>query len=275
VNGVAVGIEPNYDFAKIHPAEAKVCVKAYGLIQKHYNPYRVKGPMKRTNPKKGIDEDPKWVEISWDEALDIFAKKLLEVRKKGIIDENGYPRVAIAEGSDGVCPSYYGTLPALFGGLSVALGFPEGVWGPTDFTVAQGGGVKCYHTEHLLGELWHKAFTCAPDSTLCRYLIAFGKNDNASSGVVGVRRHAEARVKGLKRVQIEAHLSVTGATSDEWIPIKPETDHAFLYAMIHIALHEMDWRKACDIEFLKKMTNSPYLVAPNGYFLRDKETKNL
>ena len=47
VNGVAVGIEPNYDLAKIHPADAKVCVKAYGLIQKHYNPHRVKAPMRR------------------------------------------------------------------------------------------------------------------------------------------------------------------------------------------------------------------------------------
>jgi len=273
VNGVAVGIAPNTDFAQIHPAEAKVCVKAYGLIQKHYNPNRVKSPMKRTNPKKGMDEDPKFVEITWDEALDLIAKKLLEVRKKGLVDENGYPRVCFVEGSDGVGPSYYGTLPVLFGALGQALGGPPGIWGPVDFTLGQGGGVKCYHTEHLLGELWHKAFTCAPDTPLCRYVIAFGKNDNASSGVVGVRRHAEARARGYKRVQVEPHLSVTGATCDEWIPIKPETDHAFLYAMLHVVLHEMDWRKVCDIEFLKKMTNSPYLVAPNGYFLRDDVTK--
>ncbi len=71
---------------------------------------------------------------------------------------------------------------------------------------------------------------------------------------------------------MEPHLSVTGAVSDEWIPIKPETDHAFLYAMLHVILHELDWRKACDLPFLKTMTNSPYLVAPDGYFLRDTIT---
>ena len=40
-----------------------------------YNPYRVKTPLMRTNPEKGLDVD-KWKEITWDEALDITAKEL-------------------------------------------------------------------------------------------------------------------------------------------------------------------------------------------------------
>lgn len=273
INGIAVGIEPNYDFVNIHPAEAKVCVKAYGLIQKLYNPHRVKTPMKRTNFKKGRDEDPGWVEISWDEAFDIFTRKLLEVREKGLRDENGYPRIVFAEGADGVCPGSYGTMPVLLGGRSITMKPPPRVWGPVDITMAQGGGMKCYHTEHLLGELWHRSFVCAPDTPLCQYDIAFGKNDDTSSGVVGVRRYADARVRGFKRVQVEPHLSITGASADEWIPIKPGTDHSFLYAMIRVVLYETDWQKTCDVDFLKRMTNSPYLVAPNGYFLRDRDTK--
>ena len=65
-------------------------------------------------------------------------------------------------------------------------------------------------------------------------------------------RHADARVRGYKRIQVEPHLSATGAVSDEWIPIKPKTDAAFMYAMIHVILHEIDWRSAIDVEFLKK-----------------------
>jgi len=30
-----------------------------------YNPYRVKVPLMRTNPEKGPDIDPGWVEITW------------------------------------------------------------------------------------------------------------------------------------------------------------------------------------------------------------------
>ena len=41
-----------------------------------YNPYRVKTPLKRTNPQKGPDIDPGLVEISWEEAIDTVAKRL-------------------------------------------------------------------------------------------------------------------------------------------------------------------------------------------------------
>ena len=57
-DGVATEVEPNFCAAEVHPGGGKVCVKAYGLVQKTYNPHRVSTPMKRTNPKKGRDEDP-------------------------------------------------------------------------------------------------------------------------------------------------------------------------------------------------------------------------
>ena len=37
-NGVAVRIEPNLDIGSAHPAYGRVCVKAYGLIQKDLQP---------------------------------------------------------------------------------------------------------------------------------------------------------------------------------------------------------------------------------------------
>ena len=52
-DGVATRIESNYDIKDEHPGAGRVCVKAYGLIQKTYNPHRIKTPLKRTNPKKG------------------------------------------------------------------------------------------------------------------------------------------------------------------------------------------------------------------------------
>ena len=80
--GVATEVEPNFCAAGIHPGGGKVCVKAFGLIQKTYNPNRVLTPMKRTNPKKGRDEDPGFVPISWDEALGLVSEKLIEIKNK-------------------------------------------------------------------------------------------------------------------------------------------------------------------------------------------------
>lgn len=260
-DGAATEVAPNFNAATIHPAGGKACVKAFGLIQKAYTPHRILHPMKRTNPKKGRNEDPGFVRISWDEALDLVAAKLKEARANGLLDESGYPRVAASFGGGGTPTAYMGTLPAFLA-----------AWGPVDFSFGSGQGVKCTHSEHLYGELWHRAFTVAPDTPLCEYLVSFGANTEASGGVCGVKRHADARKRGMKRVQVEPHLSITGACSAEWIPIKPKTDVAFMYAMINVALHEAP-RSKLDIFFLKAHTSSPYLVGPNGFFLRDPETR--
>ena len=259
-DGVALAVEPNFCAEGHHPGAGRVCVKAYGLVQKTYNPHRVLTPMKRTNPKKGRDQEPGFVPISWDEALGLVADKLNAIRAAGLLDASGYPKLAASFGGGGTPQSYMGTFPAFLA-----------AWGPVDMGFGSGQGVKCFHSEHLYGELWHRAFTVSPDTPSCRYVISLGSNTEASGGVVGVKRHADARARGLRRVQVEPHLSVTGACSAEWVPIRPKTDAAFLYALIHVLLHEQP-RARLDLAFLAERTASPYLVGTHGYYLRDPAT---
>ena len=248
-DGVATEVAPNFDAADVHPAGGKACVKAFGLIQKIYNPDRVLQPMKRTNPRKGRDEDPGFVAISWDEALDLVAGKAQRGARTG-------PHRCV--GLSACCSQLRRRRHAdgLYGHVCRRF---LAAWGPVDMSFGSGQGVKCYHSEHLYGELWHRAFTVSPDTPLCEYLISFGANVEASGGVCGVKRHADARKRGMKRVQIEPHLSVTGACSAEWIPIKPKTDAAFLFAMIHVLLHEHD-RARLDLA----VPEAPHIVALSG-----------
>ena len=257
-DGVATRIVSNYDIKDEHPGGGRVCVKAYGLIQKTYNPHRVKQPMKRTNPLKGRNEDPGFVPISWDEAFEIIGKKLRDIRAKGLLNDEGVPRLASTTGGGGTPVQYMGTLTAFMAG-----------WGPIDQGYGAGQGVKCYHSEHLYGELWHRAFIVSPDTPKVNYIINCGNNTETTGGVIGVWRQADARDRGVKRVQVEPHMSITGAVSAEWVPIKPKTDAAFLYALIHRIIVEQDYRKTCDVANLKESTNSPYLVGPNGWYMRD------
>ncbi len=256
-DGVATEVNPNFAAAAVHPGGGKCCVKAYGLIQKTYSPNRVLTPMKRTNAKKGRHEDPGFVPISWDEAYDIIGAKMTEVRAKGLKNEHGYPRVAASFGGGGIPTYYMGSFPAFLA-----------AWGPVDFSFGSGQGVNCTHSEHFYGELWHRAFTVCPDTPSCNYVLSFGANVEASGGVVGTWRHGDARARGMKRVQFEPHLSVTGAASSEWVPLKPKTDAAFLFGMIHVLLQEMA-REQLDIQFLKQHTGSPYLIGPHGFYLRE------
>jgi len=257
-NGVATRVESNYDIRGEHPGGGRVCVKAYGLVQKTYNPNRIRQPMKRTNPRKGRGEDPGFVPISWDEALELVAARLRGIRERGLVDEHGYPRLAMSTGGGGTPVQYMGSFPAFMA-----------AWGPLDQGYGAGQGVKCYHSEHLYGELWHRAFIVSPDTPYVNYIINCGNNVEASGGVVGVWREADARSRGCKRIQVEPHLSVTAAMSAEWVPIRPKTDAAFLYALMQRIVVEQGWERTCDVPYLKQRTSSPYLVGPNGWFMRD------
>ena len=224
-DGVAVKVEPNFGVEE-HPAGGRPCVRAYSLVQKLYNPNRVKGPMKRTNPRKGKDQDPGWVRITWDEALDMLAEKLRAIRESGFVDEHGYPKLAVTFGAGGTAPAYLGGFPA----------FMSAWGGPLDQGIGSGQGMKCVHSEHLYGEFWHRAFTVAPDMPNNTYVLSFGNNGDVSGGVIGIWRHAEARGRGATWIQFEPHLSVTAATAAEWVPIRPKTDAAVLYAIMHVTL---------------------------------------
>jgi len=260
-DGVAKQVIPNYDAEDIHPGKGKVCVKAYGLIQKLYNPDRITTPMKRTNPNKGKDQDPGFVAISWEEALDEIAEKLLESRAKGLKDDAGLPRLAVSFGHGGTPSSYMGSLPAFLASWG----------GPIDFSFGSGQGVKCVHSEHLYGEYWHRAFTVCADTVHTRFNVSFGANNDASGGPCATWRHAEARARGARRIQVEPHLSVTGGASAEWVPIKPKTDMAFLFGMINVLLFEHD-RDTLDLPFLRDRTAAPYLIGPQGYYVRAKDS---
>ena len=78
-DGVVTEIAGNPDAPS---GRGHTCVK--GLASPHllYDPYRVNYPLKRTNPEKGLGVDPKFVRISWDEALDIIVEKLEKCREK-------------------------------------------------------------------------------------------------------------------------------------------------------------------------------------------------
>ncbi len=194
--------------------------------------------------------------------MDLLAAKLNGIRAKGLVDDAGYPRLAVTFGSGGIAPAYLGTFAAFLA-----------AWGPVDQGIGSGQGVKCYHSEHLYGEFWHRAFTVAADIPRSDFVLSFGYNGDASGGVTGVFRHAEARARGIRWVQLEPHLSVTGAGANEWVPVRPKTDAAVLFALLHVILLEHDWRAVCDVPFLTRMTSSPYLVGPGGYYLRDPETQ--
>ena len=77
VDGVVVKIEGNPESAV---GKGRLCGKGVSGVMSHYDPNRLTQPLRRTNPKKGLDVDPGWKEITWEEALDEIATVLKRVR---------------------------------------------------------------------------------------------------------------------------------------------------------------------------------------------------
>lgn len=227
----------------------KVCAKAHAGIMRHYDPKRFKSPLKRTNPKKGPGVDPMWQEISWDEALDTVTQKLKKIRETD-------PRKFIF-----VCGDFERLYNWGWGA----------VYGSGNFFTTV--GQFCGAAYHPINGMIDAAFASVNDYEYCNYWIQIGAGDGFSSHlhVAGsIKRMADARVdRGMKVVILEPRLSAAAAKADEWIPIRPATDRAFVLGMMHVMVHELG---IYDREFLKKRTNAPYLVGPDGYIFKDKVT---
>ncbi len=73
----------------IHPINrGSLCSKPAALPQ-YITERRLLYPMKRTNPKKGKDEDPGWVRITWDEAYATIARKVKDALSSYPYKNNG------------------------------------------------------------------------------------------------------------------------------------------------------------------------------------------
>ncbi|MDP2268361.1 MAG: molybdopterin-binding protein, partial [Deltaproteobacteria bacterium] len=69
VDGVVVDLKGDPDCPV---NRGKLCPKGFSGMMTLYDPSRLKTPLKRTNPEKGIGIDPGWAPISWDEAFEIM-----------------------------------------------------------------------------------------------------------------------------------------------------------------------------------------------------------
>jgi len=246
VNGVIVRVKGG------HPDDknaGKICSRSQALPMHLYNPWRVKTPMKRTNPNKGADVDPKWVEISWDEALDTVAGKLRAIR------ETDPRKFVVVHGHRGNDASYGKTWGRVFGT-------------PTYNNSSFGGQTCSGCALHTFGAWLNGQFTCAQDRRYNKFWLAQGRgaplsNKGCPEDVRGVFR---SKALGAKYVSINPLLPPDSRNvADEWIPIRPGTDIAMRLALIYTIIHELG---VYDVEFLKKRTNGPYLIGPDGLYVR-------
>lgn len=250
VDGRLVKIEGNPNSTV---GEGRLCAKGTAGIMMLYDPHRVNVPLKRTNPEKGIGIDPKWVEISWEEAYETIAPRL-----KKILADN--PRKLFMQGTTTANAEMHWGIDT----FSQAFG--------TDTVWVAGGGIHCGSGAHELNGLMHASWSLVPDFKMCNYALYFGASKGHSAGHVAnqnAQLAADARARGMKLVVVDPMCNFASGKANEWVPIRVGTDAALALAMCYVLVHELG---AYDKEYLRKYTNAPYLVQPDGHYKRDVTT---
>lgn len=254
VNGVVVKLEGNPD--TYTGSRGGMCAKGLSGLQLLYDPNRLNVPLKRTNPEKGINVDPKWKEISWDEALDEIAARL----KKAMAEDPS--KIFIQSGVTVAPTGSVGWRLELLNVLSTSKGMPTITSGST--------GIHCGNGGHLAWGLTHGSWFSLPDNNFCNYQIMWGNNTGFGNfGQASTRVGIEAVARGMKLVVFDPVCNWAGTKASEWIPILPGTDAAVGLAMLNVIVNELG---IYDEVYLKTKTDAPYLVGPDGRYIMDKNT---
>jgi len=209
------------------------CPRSHLALQQVYDPDRIKTPMKRTNPKKGRNEDPKFVPISWDEALNTIADKIMELR-----NNNETHKYMLMRGR------YSYMRDVLYDRMTKIIGSPNNISHSAICAEAEKFGA--YYTEAYWNYRQY-------DVKRARYIILWGADPLAANRQVSYYSAVWGDAIDSATIAIaEPRLSATAAKADEWLPLKPGTDGALAVAIAHILLTEGLWYK----DFVGDFTDS-------------------
>jgi len=197
-----------------HFSRGHICPKATAIQDLHEDPDKLKKPVKKTADG--------WQEISWEEAFDTIAEKLVATQTR-----YGPNSVGVFAGNPSV--HNYGTLTHA-GQLRRALGTRN------HFSAASLDQLPHMLIAHLL--YGHQFLIPVPDIDRSNYMLLIGANPIASNGsmmtVPDVKnRLKDIQTRGGRFVVIDPRRTETAVIADEHHFIKPGSDAYLLMAMIH------------------------------------------
>ena len=220
-DGRAVHLRGNPNSLANH---GQICPRPHLALQQVYDPDRIKVPMRRTNSKKGRDEDPGFVPISWDEAMGLIADKMMELRANEETHKFALFRGRYSYLRDII----YSAVPKIFGS-------PNGISHSAICAEAEKFGA--YYTEGF----WdYRDY----DLEHTRYVLCWGADPLSSNRQVPHAINIWGHVRDRAKIAVvDPRLSATAAKANEWLPVIPGEDAALAVAMAHVILTEGLWSR--------------------------------
>ena len=207
-NGVIHKLNPNPESPK---SRGMLCARGNAGLLQVYDSARLKRPLIRAG-KRG---EGNWRPASWDEAFDFTAKKLSETKVK--------------YGPQGsLWSSTESFQEVFFRNLGEAFGSPNQVRHPS----------LCLASVNLAYSL---TFGTVPSFDLqnSKFIVMSGANRLESFITPDTMDLIEsAEYRKAKLIYLDPRFTVTASKADEWYPIRPGTDLAFILAMLNVIVGE-------------------------------------
>ena len=233
----------------ISDPQLRACLRGRSYRKRQYHPDRLKYPLLRTG-KRG---EAKFKRISWDEAYD-----LMHDRISGVIEKYGNSAIHVPYGT-GSYTNTNGRWPAarLMNILGGSLGYYNSYsWACTNIA-----------TPTMFGTL--ASGNQRQDWMNSRYILMWGWNPaEMKDGTNSDYFIRKARENGARVVCIDPRMSPSAvALADEWIPVRPGTDVAFMSAMAYVIISE----GLTDNEFIQRCCSGFDKATMPGEY-RDEES---
>ncbi len=212
-NGRVKKLDPNPLSPK---SRGMLCARGNAAIKALYDPDRVKQPLIRA----GARGEGRWREATWDEALDFAAERLQRIK------ETSGPEAVLFSSTEGFQEEF-------FKNFGLAFGSPNILRHPT----------LCLASVNLA---YSMTFGTVPSFDLlnARYVIMSGANRFESIITPDTMDLIEGAMnRKAKLIYLDPRFTVTAAKADEWYPIRPGTDLAFILAMLHVIIQEQRYDK--------------------------------
>jgi anaerobic selenocysteine-containing dehydrogenase len=252
------GIAVEHDGQRVHRirgdaqdpfSRGHLCPKGVALADVQNDPERIRRPLRRRRPGRGGPAD--WEEIGWEEALDLAADRVAEIRRR-----HGPDAVALYRGNP-TSHSYSAVL--FFSLLKDELG-SRNVWSasPVDTLPRTLMAAQLYGNQAVLP---------VPDLDRTHFLLVLGANPAVSNGSVMtapdvVARLRAIRARGGRLVVVDPRRTETAALADTHWFIRPGTDALFVASLLQVIFAEGLSDPGRLRELVDGLEEIPALVAP-------------
>jgi thiosulfate reductase / polysulfide reductase chain A len=207
-DGRVVKLEGNPE----HPhSRGNLCPRGQSGLMNTYDPDRVLTPLIRVG-KRG---EGLFRKASWEEALDLVANKMLEIKQK-------YGPEAM------VFSSTHNLSQPLFENLLYAFGSPN--YG-TQRSL-------CFNAMIVANLMTFGMEEPNRDYSQVKYIILTGRNLLEAISTSETHDLSHAIDEGVKVVYLDPRYTKTASKASEWLPIKPGTDTAFHLALLNVIIGE-------------------------------------